>query len=319
MSAEEDIPRSGDSGLPVSSEAPAEAAEQTLPTSPSTTKEEISVGATATSTMQAVPEPDIGHGTGFKKKWLTEGKWPWLRFDAESNTMWCDKCRRHKVKIRSIQSDSIPKALRNQKGKGNFIDGCTNWRTLAMHDHEASKGHSHAVFLDGLPQVTVPTDTKKTPRHEAIVTALKTVHWLVSEEVANIKYSSLLQFMQHLDVPSAKYLNQSVSVKYTSPEIFNDLLAAMDETLKRRLISELKRSPVVGIGIDESTDRSTEKRCVWVIRYVHLTASSAKVKTAFMACREVENCTSESLLNSTRLVLNDYGVTPSKVSNNIYS
>ena len=70
---------------------------------------------------------------------------------------------------------------------------------------------------------------RNTARKDAIKTCLSIVHWLATEEVANMKYKSLIHLLQWLDVPSANYLNQSKSVNYESDEIFQDCLQALDQ------------------------------------------------------------------------------------------
>ena len=265
-------------------------------------------GTLPAPTTPGLPPPS----SGFKLKWLDERSW--LRYDSQQDLMWCDICHRHQTKIRSLQQRCGPKFCETMRKRGNFIDGCTNWRTSTLNDHEGSIGHRHAEDLDKHPQIAINQRKEDQPRRKAITLALKVVHWLATEEIANMKYASLVGLLQNMKMPEALYLKQSVTVKYTSPEIFGHLLTALDQTLVRELMSDLRRSPVVGIGIDESTDRSDVKRCVWVIRYVSLGAKGADVRTAFLACRPVDDGTAATLLQSTMAVLRDYGVRQTKVS-----
>jgi hypothetical protein len=63
-------------------------------------------------------------------------------------------------------------------------------------------------------------------------------------------------------------LFKSGNVKYDSPDIFNQMLKALSNTIESDLTAQLKTSPCVGVGIDESTDRSLEKHLVAVILYI---------------------------------------------------
>ena len=129
-----------------------------------------------------------------------------------------------------------------------------------------------------------------------------------------MKYASLVGLLQNMKMPEALYLKWSVTVKYTSAEIFRHLLTALDQTLVKDLVLDLCWSSVIGIGIHKSTDRCIVKRCVWVVRYISLGANDADVKTAFLACHPVDDGTAATLLQLTMAVLHDYGVCRTKVS-----
>ena len=55
---------------------------------------------------------------------------------------------------------------------------------------------------------------------------------------------------------------------YHSPLIFNQLLACLSEVAQRKLGSDIRYSPFIGLGLDESTDYSMEKHLVRIVRYV---------------------------------------------------
>ena len=99
---------------------------------------------------------------------------------------------------------------------------------------QQSSKHLQAFDLEGQRldgrHVQNQQDTRNTARKQAIKTCVTIVHWLATEEVANMKYKSLINLLQWLDLPTAKYLNQSQSVNYQSDEIFQDCLLALDQT-----------------------------------------------------------------------------------------
>ena len=175
-------------------------------------------------------------------------------------------------------------------------------------EHQQSKIHTNAVALGKQPALSATKsklDEEAKSRKNAVVTALKAVYFLSAKEVANCVYPDLLELLRHLKVPGALRLQKSLAVKYDSPHIFNQLLAAIADvsleelmrkftkyaqsdnvnhfvmTLinwnalhiyfqvhKKKLQEQLRKSPFVGIGVDESTDRTMEKHLVTVVRYI---------------------------------------------------
>jgi hypothetical protein len=113
---------------------------------------------------------------------------------------------------------------------------------------------------------------------------MKACFWVATQEIPNSKFKALLKFLRHLEIPEALYLFKSGNVKYDSPDIFNQMLRALSNTIESNLTAQLKTSPCVGVGIDESTDRSLEKHLVAVIRYI---TPSSEIKTTFLKCVKV--------------------------------
>ncbi|XP_071793337.1 zinc finger protein 862-like [Asterias amurensis] len=144
----------------------------------------------------------------------------------------------------------------------------------------------------------------------AFSVALKTVFWLAKEEIANRKFKPLLEFLRHLGVTEAQDLIKGGNARYDSPHIFNELLLSLSDSIKKNMTIALKNSPFVGIGVDESTDRSQEKHLVVVIRYI---AVSGEVVTSFLQCVEVRDGTSKTLYSAVHKTLASYKVPIRKV------
>lgn len=150
----------------------------------------------------------------------------------------------------------------------------------------------------------------KAHRDNAFKVALKTVLWLTNEEVANVKYRSLIHFLQNLGVEDAKSLKKSGNAQYTSPKIFNQLLDALNAVSIQVLKAAISNSPFVGIGIDESTDLSQEKHIAVVVRYVSV---EGQVVTTFLKLEAIKDGKAQSLFDATASVLLQFGVPFSKV------
>ena len=130
-----------------------------------------------------------------------------------------------------------------------------------------------------------------------------------------MKYSSLIELLQHFKVPEFTYLKQGKNCQYTSSDVFEDMLNCLETQIKDRLITDLRNSPVVGLGIDESSDRTMDKQCAWVIRYIKFCDDgTVKVVTTFLSMKVMKSCRAEDLLQKTLTVLDEYGVALGKVN-----
>ena len=74
------------------------------------------------------------------------------------------------------------------------------------------------------------------------------------------------------------------NARYDSPHIFNEMLSCISTVLVASVKAEIEDSPFIGIGIDESTDRGSEKHLAIVVRYV---SKEHALKTGFLACEKV--------------------------------
>ena len=79
-----------------------------------------------------------------------------------------------------------------------------------------------------------------------------------------------------------------VEILHASLERVNQLLYALNEVVERQIESDIQKSPCLGVGIDESTDRSNE-----IARYVDL--ERAELVTTFLKCEKVKECTAQGI------------------------
>lgn len=228
----------------------------------------------------------------FQDSWCTT--FPWVKHDMSSDVMFCTICRQCK-------NDTVLSSVTQ------------NYRIKTLEDHAKSKGHLAAVAAADPKQGQVLVGFSKAAqtRKAAVILALKTVHWLSVEEIANKKYSSLLHFLRDIDVKDAVHLQKGANATHDSPDIFNQLLECLNFVLERNLKTDLRKSPFVGIGVDESTDRAQEKHVVIVVRYIQ--KQSATPKTTFLSCVSVRDGTAATVLEAIRTSLNHFGVPIRKV------
>ena len=79
----------------------------------------------------------------------------------------------------------------------------------------------------------------------------------------------------------ALYLNRGANASYDSTKTFNNLMGCLSDVVETMLKQQLRQSPFVGIGIDESTDRATEKHLDIIIRYI---SRDGKCMMQFLDC-----------------------------------
>lgn len=74
-------------------------------------------------------------------------------------------------------------------------------------------------------------------------------------------------------------------------------------------VSSVKRSPFVGVGLDESTDRSSEKHLVFIVRWI----SHGKVTTTYLKIAKVADGKADTIFQKLLEVFNTCGIPIKKV------
>lgn len=88
-------------------------------------------------------------------------------------------------------------------------------------------------------------------------------------------------------------------------------MAALNEVVDEQIDSKLQASPCIGVGIDESTERSNAKHIVAVARYIDL--ENASVSTTFLKCKQVEDGHASGIYNNMKAILNEKRIPMRKV------
>ena len=141
---------------------------------------------------------------------------------------------------------------------------------MTVRDHAQSSAQLLAAAAKDKTQRGVVPGMAATviKRHSVVMLAMRACYWLVVEEVANIKFKNLMAFLRDRGIADALALHRGTNACHDSPVIFNELLACLSEVAQKELVSDIRSSPFIGLGLDESTDRSMEKHLVLVVRYV---------------------------------------------------
>ena len=89
---------------------------------------------------------------------------------------------------------------------------------------------------------------------------------ILVEEVANIKFKNFMAFLRDSGVTDTLALHRDANASHDSPVIFNELLACLSDVAQKELTADIRSSPFIRLGMDESTNRSMERHLVLVIR-----------------------------------------------------
>ncbi|KAJ8018286.1 hypothetical protein HOLleu_43803 [Holothuria leucospilota] len=226
----------------------------------------------------------------FPHKWLKQ--FQWLRYNKADNAMYCQCCRARQV-------------------SGVWCTGTRNFRLKTIKAHLSSSEHQTSVSAQASDQRQIHESAKRAAaaKKRAFTLALKSAYWIATEELANAKYKSLIQLLQHLGLDDAKVLNKGGNANYTSPTIFNQLLDSLSESVKERIITEIGESPFVGIGVDESTDRAREKHVGIVIRYIN----DGEVVTTFLSCEKVADGCAQTIFATVKEAMCKFKIPMAKV------
>ena len=80
-----------------------------------------------------------------------------------------------------------------------------------------------------------------------------------------------------------------------------------------KVVVEARKSPYIGVGLDESTDRAKEKHVVFIIRYLH----GDKVKTTYLQIEKVNDGKAHTMYDAMRRVFAGHQIPLKKVCNNV--
>ena len=161
----------------------------TTPISP-----DVAPGSATRSRSRSRPRPDIDsqgdepvekkRKHDFMQSWMSTR--PWLESRCRSETcgsdsktyMFCSWC------IASSKSNA-------------FTNGCDNFRTSTLQRHVTSKDHIEAMQDINLrEEMGEAAKTARDHKEDAIIRAMQAAYWMAKEDIASLKYESLLQFLE---------------------------------------------------------------------------------------------------------------------------
>ena len=160
------------------------------------------------SRLQASAVPADKRSRKFAKKWLD--KFTWLRYDELADCMYCALCKKH-------------------NRTGPWVSGTDNFRRKTLLCHLTTQDHRLSLSAQDAAQTSLKTSTnsKKFVQTHMLgaIAGLKTVHFIVMEELPNSKFKSLQAWGRHMGAPDLPFLRRGDDPTSThdSPTAFNEV------------------------------------------------------------------------------------------------
>ena len=170
----------------------------------------------------------------FQQSWLKD--WPWLQKN-DKGAMICWYCLKHGI-------------------KNTFTTGNTNFCISTLSRHADSKDHKSALLAQSSSKAFKKSVEKTIfKKEEAIVSAIETVYWLAKENIATVKYASLLDFSDKQGCEAVKAMCSGKNATYRSNTIAQEIQQAISDTIQADILSDLRETMCLSVMADESTDR----------------------------------------------------------------
>ena len=117
---------------------------------------------------------------------------------------------------------------------GPWVNGTDNFRLRTLETQLTRNEHKAALAAEAPGQQVLPAmlTAAQHRRNGSIIAALRTVYWIVTEEITNRKCASSLQFQRLQGCVDVLHISGNAS--YDSPDILNQLLAALIKLLKSK-------------------------------------------------------------------------------------
>jgi len=214
------------------------------------------------------------------------GLW-WLIY--EGNGMSCLLCRMHdyenpfncQKKFNQVPAVSFKKsALVGKDGHS----GSRQHEMVIQREHNKRVSYFHKEFK------TQP-QTKDSVLHHAFLSA----YWLVREQIANRKFTSLLELEEILGIPEIRRFD------HRSQGSQRELFLLLGQALKDEIVKKVKNANSYGLMVDEATDVSVVEQLISFIQFANPETGAPEVH--FLSIQNVlENSTSANAATIVKLI-----------------
>ena len=232
----------------------------------------------------------------FKHEWILDrqvgycektGLW-WLVYE-EGNGMFCLLCRMHDCENpfnHQKKFNQVP-AVRFKKsalvGKDGY-SGSQQHEMAIQREHNKRMSYFHEEFETQL-------QTKDSVLHHAFLSA----YWLAREEIANRKFTSLLELEEILGVPEIRRFD------HRSQGSQQELFLLLGQALKDEIVKKVKNANSYGLMVDEATDVSVVEQLLSFIQFANPETGVPEVH--FLSIQDVlENSTSANAATIVKLI-----------------
>jgi hypothetical protein len=142
-----------------------------------------------------------------------------------------------------------------------------------------------------------------TAKHILHYTKSPEVHELVDYQLTYFVESIIADFVSEKDLKDIKKV-ATLSVNYRSDTSSKEFLRAFNEFLTHQLLDSIKKSPFIGISLDESSDTSNKKILLIYIKYY--SEEECLFLNKLLAVKYMGECTGENVFKAVDEVLEFY-------------
>ena len=157
----------------------------------------------------------------------------------------------------------------------------------------ASQQHKDAIKAEMLSRVSLfhkEITEKEKVKDMVLMNASLAAYWIAKEEIANRKFSSLVNLLKIVSPENMKFFN------YSGEETIQSIFLAIGSTLMERILSNAKKAGCYGLLCDEVTDISVMEILVTFIQFFN-----SEVETNFLF---VENILKTSTSSNAETIFN---------------
>ena len=232
----------------------------------------------------------------FKHEWILDrgvgycektGLW-WLVYE-EGNGMFCLLCRMHDCENpfnHQKKFNQVPAVIFKKSalvGKDGH-SGSQQHEMAIQREHNKRVSYFHKEFETQL-------QTKESVLHHAFLSA----YWLAREEIANPKFTSLLELEEFLGVPEIRRFD------HRSQGSQQELFLLLGQALKDEIVKKVKNVNSYGLMVDEATDVSVVEHLISSIQFANPETGAPEVH--FLSIQDVlENSTSANATTIVKLI-----------------
>lgn len=258
----------------------------------------------------------------FQHSWFVS--WQWLHYEENLDKVFCHVC------IKAYNENKLSSQL---KEKAFICDGFNNWKkaTNRFREHQSCNSHSEAVER----VVTLPKGTKDVgesisdqykdicmDNRKYLITVLSNIKYLARQglplrgdaDETNSNFIQLLK-LRSIDNPTILSYLEKKKDKLTSPEIQNEILQIMANTILRDKISDIQKTKFISIMADESVDCSNKEQLVICLRWVD---NSLQPHEDFLGLYQIQNIEADTIFNAIRDVFQRFNISLDRVRGQCY-
>ena len=184
--------------------------------------------------------------------------------------MFCLLCRKHDATN-----------LQNKSKKFN-TEPAVRFKRKSVEEHSTSQQHKAAVTAELLSRVSVfqrEFEEREKSKEDVYFNAFLALYWIAKEEIANTKFTSLLEVVEKMGLSNMKFF------EHRSGASVREMFILMGEMVKSEVVKKAQQASFMGLLIDEVMDIAQREQLVSFIRYVD--QDTYEVKTDFLAVNDI--------------------------------